>query len=232
VTGVSAFACLVAAWLLWPTTGSAARRLGAGHARGQRDQDRPHLSRLLLLGAMAAVTLVAATVVLGSTGLVVVAMAVGCALWLRLRPRLQPDVDVTLAVDLLAGCLVAGAPMVQALRAAAVAAPEPACRQLAAIAGAIADGMAPVEAWAGVDGIVTLAPVARVCTRGLGSGAAVAAELRTIAARERRRRRARRHQRINRAAVWVVIPLGLCFLPAFVLVGVVPLVVGLLPSLQ
>jgi pilus assembly protein TadC len=39
-------------------------------------------------------------------------------------------------------------------------------------------------------------------------------------------------ERVARASVWVVLPLGLCFLPAFVLVGVVPIVMGLLHTLH
>jgi pilus assembly protein TadC len=32
---------------------------------------------------------------------------------------------------------------------------------------------------------------------------------------------------VRRAGVWVLAPLGLCFLPAFVCLGVVPLVLGI-----
>jgi tight adherence protein B len=37
---------------------------------------------------------------------------------------------------------------------------------------------------------------------------------------------------VRRASVWLVVPLGLCFLPAFVLLAVVPLVIGLVPALR
>ena len=56
---------------------------------------------------------------------------------------------------------------------------------------------------------------------------AVAPALRALAADCRAdgpRRRPRR--RVRRAGVWVLAPLGLCFLPAFVCLGVVPLVLG------
>lgn len=35
------------------------------------------------------------------------------------------------------------------------------------------------------------------------------------------------HVRVRRAGVLATAPLGLCFLPAFVLIGVVPVVIGL-----
>jgi pilus assembly protein TadC len=77
-----------------------------------------------------------------------------------------------------------------------------------------------------------LAQVARTTVRTTQTGAAAADELRRVAARLRGRRRADVQQRVHRASVWVVVPLGLCFLPAFVLVAVVPVVIGLLSSLR
>jgi len=37
---------------------------------------------------------------------------------------------------------------------------------------------------------------------------------------------------VQQVGVWIVVPLGLCFLPAFLAVAVVPLVLGLAPSLH
>jgi hypothetical protein len=39
--------------------------------------------------------------------------------------------------------------------------------------------------------------------------------------------RARTEAAVRRAGVWVLAPLGLCFLPAFVCLGVAPLVLGI-----
>jgi hypothetical protein len=63
--------------------------------------------------------------------------------------------------------------------------------------------------------------------RAAESGAAGAREIHRVSARLRSQRRAELSNRAQRAATWVVLPLGLCFLPAFVLVGVVPLALGL-----
>ncbi|MCW2777557.1 MAG: hypothetical protein JWN17_1282, partial [Frankiales bacterium] len=48
-----------------------------------------------------------------------------------------------------------------------------------------------------------------------------------LAADARAEARSAAEQRARRAGVLAVAPLGLCFLPAFVLLGVVPVVVGL-----
>jgi pilus assembly protein TadC len=55
----------------------------------------------------------------------------------------------------------------------------------------------------------------------------VAAAVQGVAADARRRQQAEAHRRAARAGVLAVLPLGACFLPAFVLLGVVPAVVGL-----
>lgn len=184
--------------------------------------------RVLVLAAVCGGLLLVALV--GVVGVVVVGLVGTALLVARLRRRGDRPVDCALTIDLLAGCVAAGAPMAQAISAAATAAPDDLQTSLAAVARSLATGAPPATAWACLGNTSTaMAAVARVSTRGMGSGAAVAAELSGIAARERRRRRTLRQQRINRAAVWAVLPLGLCFLPAFVLVGVVPLVIGLLP---
>jgi len=74
------------------------------------------------------------------------------------------------------------------------------------------------------------AAVGRLCSRAAVTGAAVAAELHRVAAAQRTALDTSRRRRLQRASVWLVLPLGLCFLPAFVLVGVVPLVVGAMPA--
>jgi hypothetical protein len=103
------------------------------------------------------------------------------------------------------------------------------CRTVAAALGA----GAPAEAaWASWLSDPRLAPIARTAIRTSHSGAATADELRRTATRLRAQRRAGLQQRVRQASVWVVVPLGLCFLPAFVLVAVVPLVIGLLPALR
>jgi pilus assembly protein TadC len=51
--------------------------------------------------------------------------------------------------------------------------------------------------------------------------------LRALGSDLRASSRARTEEALRRAGVWVLAPLGACFLPAFVCLGVVPLVLGI-----
>ena len=51
--------------------------------------------------------------------------------------------------------------------------------------------------------------------------------LRALAAESRASARAETEAAVRRAGVWVLAPLGACFLPAFVCLGVVPMVLGI-----
>jgi len=66
-----------------------------------------------------------------------------------------------------------------------------------------------------------------VLVRAGESGSTVTAALRALAAESRTSTWARTEGAVRRAGVWVLAPLGLCFLPAFVCLGVVPLVLGI-----
>ena len=57
--------------------------------------------------------------------------------------------------------------------------------------------------------------------------AAAAPALRALAADSRASLRAGTEAAVRRAGVWVLAPLGACFLPAFVCLGVAPLVLGI-----
>jgi Flp pilus assembly protein TadB len=143
----------------------------------------------------------------------------------------DPD-DVAVVVDLMAGCLAAGTGLAAALDAAAVAASDQLQRSCQAVAAALRSGVAADDAWQPWLADPWLAPVARTALRTAHTGAAAAADLRRTSARLRARRRSTAQHKVRQASVWLVVPLGLCFLPAFVLVAVVPLVVGLLPTLR
>jgi pilus assembly protein TadC len=59
------------------------------------------------------------------------------------------------------------------------------------------------------------------------SGSAVVPALQRLAADLRSAGRSDLEAAVQRAGVWVLAPLGLCFLPAFLCLGVVPLVLGI-----
>lgn len=141
-------------------------------------------------------------------------------------PTAAPDA-VPIVVELLAGCLDAGLTMPDSLQAASVAGDPVTAQACLAAAAALRRGAPPAEAWHVWMSDPWLQPVARSTARTTQSGATVAEELRRVAARLRSRRHARLQQRVQQASVWVVVPLGLFFLPAFILVAVVPVVIGL-----
>lgn len=133
-------------------------------------------------------------------------------------------------VDLLAVSLSAGLPAPDALTAVADAVDhsDPAsARPLRAAAARLRFGAAPAEAWRDVPGAARLAPVASVLVRATDSGGSVRSALNHAADRMRADADAAATARAERAAVMVAGPLGLCFLPAFVCLGVLPVVVGL-----
>ena len=201
-----------------------------GRRRLARILGRPRRRSVTTDPAAHAVWLVsaAAVVVVGATvGPWLGLCAGGLALLLgRRRAQPPPPLDVPLVADLLAACLAAGATAVDALRAAGSASPQAAdvCRP---VADRLAAGATPREAWAGWTQRPELAAIARACVRAADSGAATTAELRRAGDRARAQRRAELNRRAQRAAVWAVLPLGACFLPAFVLVGIVPFALGL-----
>lgn len=139
--------------------------------------------------------------------------------------------DAPLAFDLLAACIAAGATPEAALTSVAHAVDGPLGRLLGTVARAALLGCPAEQAWAPLmESAVPalLREAAAGFVRAQRSGAALSPALATIAAEQRRARRVTAQAAARRAGVLAVGPLGVCFLPAFVLVGVVPLVAGLI----
>jgi pilus assembly protein TadC len=190
----------------------------------------------------------------GAAVALLVAPPVGVALGLgvavagpRLLGRLEPRAarehharllaDLPLTLDLLAACLSGGAALPAAARQVAAAVDGPCGQRLLGVASALDVGSAPPEAWALLAGDRDpdrdrrqddpLAPAARALARAADGGAPVAGTVSRLAVEARADARSRGEQAARRVGVLAVAPLGLCFLPAFVLLGIVPVVVGL-----
>ncbi len=133
--------------------------------------------------------------------------------------------ELPVACDLLAVCLAAGLPVGTALGAVATALPGPAGEALAVVAGRLRLGAAPRAAWSGAPG--ALAGLGRVLVRAGESGAAAVPALAVLAAEARQAARSDAEAAVHRAGVWVLAPLGACFLPAFVCLGIAPMVIGI-----
>jgi pilus assembly protein TadC len=139
--------------------------------------------------------------------------------------------QLPLALDLMAAALSGGATTSAAVVLAAEGSGSPLRRVLLDVAASLRLGAGPDEAWRPVLGDAALQPLGRLAVRSSASGAAMAKACRELAGHERQARVVDAEVAIKRAGVLAVLPLGLCFLPAFVLVGIVPIVVGLLRSL-
>lgn len=144
------------------------------------------------------------------------------------RSRLA--LDLPLVLDLLAACLAGGATAAAAAAAVGAAVPGPCGQRLIGVAAALTVGTDPADAWLGLSGAREddpMAPAGRVLARAARGGAPVAATVARLAAEARAEARGTDEQAARRLGVLVVAPLGLCFLPAFVLLGIVPVVLGL-----
>jgi pilus assembly protein TadC len=141
----------------------------------------------------------------------------------RARAALEDELPV--ACDLLAVCLAAGLPVAGALASVAAALPGPLGAELSVVAGRHRLGSGARVAWEGVSPPV--AGLGRVVSRGGESGSTVVAALRALAADSRAALSSRTEVRVRSAGIWVLAPLGACFLPAFVCLGVAPVVLGI-----
>jgi pilus assembly protein TadC len=142
------------------------------------------------------------------------------------REREQGALDLPYATDLLAAALRAGLPTERAVQTVAEALGGPVGRRLAAVASALELGLTRTDAWRPMHDLPTGARLAGAVARSADSGAALAAAFTRLADELRTARLAAVETAGQRAGVLLVLPLGLCFLPAFVLAGIVPVIVA------
>jgi Flp pilus assembly protein TadB len=133
--------------------------------------------------------------------------------------------DLPAACDLLGVCLSAGVPVAGALAAVGEVTPAPLGPELRGVAGLYRMGADPRRAWGDVP--PELAGLGRIVVRAGESGSTVGPALRALAADGRSAARGATEAAVRRAGVWILAPLGLCFLPAFLCLGVVPLILGI-----
>lgn len=137
------------------------------------------------------------------------------------------------AADLLAACLAAGATPADAARAVATALGDPIAESLGRLTGALDLGADPSRAWSALGVDAPLRPLARAAARSAETGAPLASMLAAVADDQRDEARARAEATARASGVKSVAPLAACFLPAFLLIGIVPVVASLaLPLLQ
>ena len=207
--------------------------------RELRQQGQPSLRRRIspraLRGVAAAVVAVGAIAVLGPLRGAALAVAVAPLvvtgvrrLEAPARPRDVPGASkrVPLVLDVLAATLRAGQPVASALAAAAPLGGEHIEGELRRVAGLLRYGAEPAAAWGSLT-IPSLAPVGRTACRSAESGIRLARGFEALAAELRDEARASAVARAHRAGVWAMAPLGLCFLPAFACLGILPVIAGI-----
>ncbi|WP_327368239.1 type II secretion system F family protein [Streptomyces sp. NBC_01217] len=187
----------------------------------------------------------------GATGVVLVggllgfaaglAGAYGAWRWQRARSSGDPGADVVeaaefvrqlpLAADLLAACVSAGAGPREAAEAVGESLGGPVGARLARTAAEIRLGGEPAVAWGRFGEIPGAGALSRCLDRAGSTGAPAAEAVARLAEAMRAERASAAVARAQRAGVLITAPVGLCFLPAFLAVGVAPVVIGLATGL-
>ncbi|MEH3154032.1 MAG: type II secretion system F family protein [Gordonia paraffinivorans] len=148
--------------------------------------------------------------------------------WLGVARERTDPFAVAAGYDLLALCLRAGMPVSAAAGVVAESAPPELAATLRRAAELLALGADPLQAWEPGPGAapaaVSLCAMARRSAR---AGSSPVGGLAELARSERESAQDAAAAAAERAGVAVAGPLGLCFLPAFVCLGIVPVVVGL-----
>jgi Flp pilus assembly protein TadB len=235
-TLVASVAAAIAAALAFAPS-SRGRRARPGVARPQDDRAlllrlRPVLAVLAFTGAWAFLG-----GVLGALGGVAAAVAAWRVLGHAESPtarrwREELDRDLPAAAHLIGACLVAGAPVAVALSTVAGAFPGAVADELRTVHRRLALGVDAVVVWRDLGRHPQLAPLGRALLRAHESGASVAGTIETLAEELASRSRSRTDARARSVEVRAAAPLGVCFLPAFVLLGVVPMVAGVFSAMS
>ncbi|MCJ0894599.1 type II secretion system F family protein [Rhodococcus sp. ARC_M5] len=156
----------------------------------------------------------------------------------RLAPESSVDTDavdapipdplaVATTFDLLAACLRSGLPISTAAAAAAQSAPASFGVALRKAADLLELGADAQTAWDSVAQDPETEALARMARRSARAGSSMASAMTELAATQRTRAEDASAAAAERAGVLISGPLGLCFLPAFICLGIIPVVVGL-----
>jgi Flp pilus assembly protein TadB len=203
--------------------------------RGPQPADRASgLSNGLRVAVAVGAGATALMLVPGPTGLVVAGAASAAGWWrsgsleaaATRRRRQMLEAELPHVVDLLLSVVAVGSAPGQALARVAEVAQPPMRAELAFWVRRLRLGADPAQVWREMSQHPQLGRLGRTLQRSAESGAPVLEALEHLAEDLRARRRTDVETRVRQVEVRASVPLGVCLLPAFVLVGVVPLVVG------
>ncbi|MFE5796636.1 type II secretion system F family protein [Streptomyces sp. NPDC056503] len=222
-----------------PPTGAPAEGRGPWRARRARLtaglREVPVSVRAAVVGGV-----LCAGVFLGAPAALLVGVGgvLGARWWLRRAGASRPPAvdreavgQLPLAADLLAACASAGAGPGEAAEAVGRSLGGPLGERLLRTAAELRLGGEPAEVWGRFGAIPGAGGLARCLERADASGAPAADAVARHAAGLRAASARTAAARARRAEVLISAPVGLCFLPAFLAVGVAPVVIGLAAGL-
>jgi len=140
--------------------------------------------------------------------------------------------DLPVLTLLLAAALRGGAGPGAAARQVCAALPGAAATRLSVVVDQLGLGIDPERAWTMLAADPELAPLGRALARAERTGAPVAAVVQRLADDLATSSRAEVEDRARAVGVRAAVPLGVCLLPAFLLLGIVPLVASLVAGIQ
>lgn len=195
------------------------------------DEDRLHrMAPVWALGGGAGVYLLLEGVVGLVAGLVVAVLLTRMIRAAELPSARRRREELTAAlpavVDLIAAGLAAGAPPDRALVQVGRAWGGAVADDLGVLGRRLALGADPGEVWQDLAHDPHWAPLGRALARATQSGVSLGPALRQLAGDLRRTQRAEAEGRARSVSTRAAAPLGLCMLPAFVLIGVIPMIVA------
>lgn len=148
----------------------------------------------------------------------------------RQRGSTEPNavgLDLVVVLELIEVAAGAGAPVPRALEAVGDAIGGEDGRALREAGAALVLGASWQAAWGGADRSIRLAPISHALRGAWENGAAPGRALRAAGEAMRREGDRRIRTAAGQLGVQLVLPVGLCLLPAFVLIGLVPIFVSL-----
>lgn len=135
--------------------------------------------------------------------------------------------DLPHVVTLLAAALRSGVGAADAVEIVCRALPGAAADRLVPLAARLRLGGDAAEIWAALGSDPELAPLGRTLARAQRTGAPIVGAVERLGEELARRGRAEVEDRARAVGVRAAVPLGLCLLPSFLLLGIVPLAVSL-----
>jgi pilus assembly protein TadC len=203
---------------------------------GGRADAPPLIRRMLLSGACAVALGLAAARMNLPSGLIWFAMLITAIAglltlgWLEPRSarrrRQQLIMDAPQALELLAACLAAGLPASTACAAVVRAFDGPVADDLGRVLAMLELGVGEVAAWRALRDHPQLGLAADDLARSVESGTSMVQGLHHHATAAREARRGVLQVRARAVGVRSVLPMMICFIPSFMLLGIVPAVVS------